>query len=69
MAILGTIALIALVVLSLMVLRVKSDPKEKRAIREALADAKRTSLQANHSDTQKTVSYESPSRFEPPSKA
>ncbi len=40
MTILGTIALIALVILSLMVLRVKSDPMEKPSIRDTLAKAK-----------------------------
>jgi len=40
MAILGTIALIALVILSFMVLRVKSDPLEKESIRDTLAEAK-----------------------------
>jgi hypothetical protein len=43
MAILGTIGLIALVILGIMVLRVKSDPLEKESIRQTLADAKRTS--------------------------
>jgi hypothetical protein len=40
MAILGTIALITLVILSVMVLRVKSDPMEKQSIRDTLAKAK-----------------------------
>ena len=40
MTILGTIALIALVILSVMVLRVKSDPMEKKSIRKYLADSK-----------------------------
>ncbi len=43
MAILGTIALIALVILSFLVLRVKSDPLEKESIRDTLAEAKRKS--------------------------
>jgi len=43
MAILGTIALIALVILGIMVLRVKSDPLEKESIRQSLADARRIS--------------------------
>jgi len=40
MTILGTIALIALVILSVMVLRVKSDPMEKKSIRKYLGDSK-----------------------------
>jgi hypothetical protein len=40
MTILGTIALIALVILSVMVLRVKSNPMEKKSIRKYLADSK-----------------------------
>ena len=66
MTVLGTIALLALVVLSLMVLRVKSDPKEKRAIREALANAKRAGRQTDDSDVEKALPCESPSRLEPP---
>jgi hypothetical protein len=42
MTIVGTIALIALVILSIMVLRVKSDPMEKKSIRKYLADSKHT---------------------------
>jgi hypothetical protein len=42
MTILGVVALIALVVLGVMVLRVKSDPMENELIRKTLADAKRT---------------------------
>jgi hypothetical protein len=42
MTILGTIALIALVILSVTVLRVKSDPMEKKSIRKYLADSKRS---------------------------
>jgi hypothetical protein len=41
MTILGIAALIALVILGVMVLRVKSDPLENNAIREALAESKR----------------------------
>jgi hypothetical protein len=41
MTILGTIALIVLVVLGVMVLRVKSDPLEKESVRKVLAEAKR----------------------------
>ncbi|MGC2196382.1 MAG: hypothetical protein WA628_17045 [Terriglobales bacterium] len=41
MIILGTIALIVLVLLGIMVLRVKSDPMEKESVRKILADAKR----------------------------
>ena len=40
MTILGTIALIALVILSIMVLRVKSDPMENKSIRKYLVDFK-----------------------------
>ena len=40
MTILGTIALIALVILSVMVLRVKSDPMDKKNIRKYLSDFK-----------------------------
>ena len=40
MTMLGTVALIVLVILSIMVLRVKSDPMEKQSIRDTLADAK-----------------------------
>ena len=40
MTILGTIALIALVILSVMVLRVKSDPMEKKSIRKYLGESK-----------------------------
>ena len=40
MTILGTIALIALVILSVMVLRVKSDPLEKKSVRKYLAESK-----------------------------
>ncbi len=40
MTILGTIALIALVILSIMVLRVKSDHTENRSIQKYLADFK-----------------------------
>jgi hypothetical protein len=39
MSILGIIALIAVVVLGIMVLRVKSDPMEKESVRQALADS------------------------------
>jgi len=42
MTILGTIALIVLVVLGVMVLRVKGDPMEKESVRKYLADARRT---------------------------
>jgi len=42
MAILGTIALIALVILSIMVLRVKSDPMEKKSVRKYLAESKQS---------------------------
>ena len=41
MTILGAGALIALVILGVMVLRVKSDPMEKESVRKYLADAKR----------------------------
>ena len=40
MTILGTIALLALVILSIMVLRVKSDPMEKKSIRKYLTEAR-----------------------------
>ena len=40
MTILGTVALIVLVILSIMVLRVKSDPMENKSIRKILADFK-----------------------------
>jgi hypothetical protein len=40
MTILGIIALIAVIVLGLIVLRVKSDPLEKKSVRKILADAK-----------------------------
>jgi hypothetical protein len=40
MTILGTIALIALVILSVMVLRVKSDPMDNKSIRKYLVDFK-----------------------------
>jgi hypothetical protein len=41
MTFLGIAALIALVIFGVMVLRVKSDPLENNAIREALAESKR----------------------------
>jgi hypothetical protein len=40
MTILGIIAIIAVVVLGLVVLRVKSDPMEKESVRKILSDAK-----------------------------
>lgn len=40
MTILGILAIIAVVVLGLIVLRVKSDPMEKESVRKILADAK-----------------------------
>jgi hypothetical protein len=40
MTILGIIAIVAVVVLGLIVLRVKSDPMEKESVRKILADAK-----------------------------
>lgn len=40
MTILGIVALIAVVVLGLLVLRVKSDPMEKDSVRKYLAEAK-----------------------------
>jgi len=40
MTILGIVAIIAVVVLGLIVLRVKSDPMEKASVRKILADAK-----------------------------
>jgi hypothetical protein len=40
MTIFGTIALIALVILSVMVLRIKSDPTEKKSVRKYLAEFK-----------------------------
>ena len=52
MTILGTIALIALVILSIMVLRVKSDPMENESVRKYLADPKR----AKSADAQSTDS-------------
>ena len=42
MVILGITALIVLVVFGVLVLRVKSDPLENKAIQQALADSKRT---------------------------
>ena len=45
MTILGIVALIALVVLGVMVLRVKSDPLENESIRNALAESKRNASQ------------------------
>jgi uncharacterized membrane-anchored protein YhcB (DUF1043 family) len=41
MAILGTIALIVVVILGILVLRVKSDPMENEAVKKALADSTR----------------------------
>jgi hypothetical protein len=52
MTILGIAALIALVVFGVMVLRVKSDPLENRAIRKALADAKRTTGETSDETSQ-----------------
>jgi hypothetical protein len=40
MTILGIVAIIAVVVLGLIVLRVKSDPMEKESVRKILSDAK-----------------------------
>ena len=40
MTILGILAIIAVVVLGLVVLRVKSDPMEKESVRKILSDAK-----------------------------
>ena len=40
MTILGIIAIIAVIVLGLIVLRVKSDPMEKESVRKILSDAK-----------------------------
>ena len=42
MTILGIIAIVAVVVLGLIVLRVKSDPMEKESVRKILSDAKST---------------------------
>ena len=42
MTILGISAIIAVVVLGLIVLRVKSDPMEKESVRKILSDAKTT---------------------------
>jgi uncharacterized membrane-anchored protein YhcB (DUF1043 family) len=39
MAILGTVALIVVVILGIAVLRMKNDPMEKESVRRALADA------------------------------
>jgi hypothetical protein len=49
MTILGIIALIALVVLGLMVLRVKSDPMENELVRKALRDSGRTTVESPNS--------------------
>jgi hypothetical protein len=40
MTVVGTIALVALIVLGVMVLRVKSDPMENKTVRKYLADEK-----------------------------
>jgi hypothetical protein len=40
MAMTGTIALVALIVLGILVLRVKSDPMENKSVRKFLADEK-----------------------------
>jgi hypothetical protein len=45
MTILGTLALIALVILSILVLRVKSDPMENKSVRKYLADYKHSNKQ------------------------
>lgn len=54
LTILGIVALIALVIASLLVLRVKSDPMEKEDVREYLAESK--SAQTRKSATTATDS-------------
>jgi hypothetical protein len=46
LTILGIAALIALLIASLLVLRVKSDPTEKEAVREYLAESKSVSARS-----------------------
>ncbi len=60
MAVLGTVALIALVILGVMVLRVKSDPLDKQSIRDALAEAKRTTGEVSHQPPQDSNSNSPP---------
>jgi hypothetical protein len=59
MTILGTIALIALVILSILVLRVKSDPMENESVKKYLADPKRAK-NVTSVDGQSTDSTTSP---------
>jgi hypothetical protein len=49
MTIFGTIALVALVILGVLVLRIKSDPMEKESVRKYIADAKGPAHAANTS--------------------
>ena len=51
MSLIGTIALIVLVILSILVLRVKSDPLEDKSIRTALSEAKRGKQEAPSDST------------------
>ena len=51
MTLLGTIALILLIVLGVMVLRVKSDPMENESIRRYLADSQSTDESSAASET------------------
>jgi len=59
MSILGTIALIALVILSILVLRVKSDPMENESVKKYLADPNRAKS-VTSGDGQSTDSTTSP---------
>ena len=55
MTIVGIIAIIAVVVLGVMVLRVKSDPTEKAAVRKILAEGKpaaNSDIQSNSHSSQ-----------------
>jgi hypothetical protein len=60
LTILGILALIALMIASLMVLRVKSDPMEKEDVRRYLAESKNASEPAAANDSRPTNSTSPP---------
>ena len=59
MSLIGTLALIILVVLSILVLRVKSDPLEDKSIRTALSEAKQRKAEAPSASTSDNNSQDS----------
>jgi hypothetical protein len=59
MSLIGTVALIIVVILSILVLRVKSDPLEDKSIRAALSEAKRRKVEASSASTSDENSQDS----------